>query len=189
MDTGDFLVLELSSDVGSAALSSLHPNKAEWELLKQGTRGVLEKLAAEKTLSFRSYQLCIWQERYVFADDSALCYQHLDGAGAIMLALLHAHRMTSITLSLMEFPMLRSLGACPAGAAQPFGTPKCISYSSIEFVGPFDETQFVLKCEKRAYTFLCDSTEERTRWIKNIAALSGCSSSTEICFKSKTMGN
>mmetsp|Transcript_14596 Transcript_14596/g.47677 ORF Transcript_14596/g.47677 Transcript_14596/m.47677 type:complete len:170 (-) Transcript_14596:471-980(-) len=153
VDTGDFVVLELSSDVGSAALSSLYPNKAEWELLKQGTRGVLEKLAAEKTLSFRSYQLCIWQERYVFADDSALCYQHLDGA------------------------------------AQPFGTPKCISYSSIEFVGPFDETQFVLKCEKRAYTFLCDSTEERTRWIKNIAALSGCSSSTEICLKSKTMGN
>jgi hypothetical protein len=77
VDTGESVVLQLSSNV--AALSSVHLNKGEWDVLKQGTCGVLEKLATEKTLTFRSYQLCIWQERYVYADDSALCYQHLDG--------------------------------------------------------------------------------------------------------------
>ena len=39
--------------------------------------GLLEKLASSTTVSFRSYQLCVWQERYVYASDDALCYQHL----------------------------------------------------------------------------------------------------------------
>ena len=38
---------------------------------------LLEKLASKTTLSFRSYQLCVWQERYVFAEDEGLYYQHL----------------------------------------------------------------------------------------------------------------
>eukprot|EP00967_Tisochrysis_lutea_P147586 scaffold280686_cov33-Tisochrysis_lutea.AAC.2 len=71
----------------------------------------------------------------------------------------------------------------------PVGTAKRIPYSSIEFVGPFDDTQFVVKCAERAFTFLCHSKEARTQWIKNIAALSGCSSSTEVCHKSHTMGS
>lgn len=72
---------------------------------------------------------------------------------------------------------------------QPAGACKRIPYSSIEFVGPFDDTQFVLKCEKRAYTFLCDSTEARTRWIKNISQLAGCSAATQVCHKTTTMGH
>ena len=79
-------------------------------LLLGETRGVLEKLAAAKTLSFRSFQLCVWQERYVYADYDAICYQHLNAD------------------------------------MQPTGPMKRIPYSSIEFVGPFDETQFVIKC-------------------------------------------
>ena len=43
----------------------------------RGRAGLLEKLASSTTLSFRSYQLCVWQERYVYASDDALCYQHL----------------------------------------------------------------------------------------------------------------
>ena len=30
--------------------------------------GVLEKLASRSTLSFRSYELCVWQERYVYTE-------------------------------------------------------------------------------------------------------------------------
>ena len=94
----------------------------------------------------------MWQERYVFASDDAICYQHLS-------------------------PDMQPVGKC-----------KRIPYSVIEFVGPFDETQFVLKCAKRSYTFLCDSTSARTRWIKNISLLAGCSASTQVCHKSVTSG-
>jgi len=128
-------------------------NPEAWATLKSESRGLLEKLASKTTLSFRSYQLCVWQERYVFADDDALCYQHL------------------------------------TTEMEPAGEPKRIPYSSIEFVGPFDDTQFVLKCADRAYTFLCETTDSRTRWIKNISQLAGCSASTEICHKTTTMGH
>lgn len=36
-------------------------NSEDWEQLKEDTKGLLEKLASAKTLSFRSYQLCVWQ--------------------------------------------------------------------------------------------------------------------------------
>lgn len=72
---------------------------------------------------------------------------------------------------------------------QPTGDAKRIPYSSIEFVGPFDDTQFVVKCADRCFTFLCESTEARTRWIKNISQLAGCSAATEICHKTTSMGN
>lgn len=80
LDTGESIEMDMpQGDRGSAVLSCLHPNKDEWERLKESSKGVLEKLAAARTWSFRSYQLCVWQERYVYADDSALCYQHLNG--------------------------------------------------------------------------------------------------------------
>jgi len=162
LDTGEAVVLDVprgraeeeeGRERASAALSSLITNSGEWEAIKREARGVLEKLASAKTLSFRSYQLCVWQERWVYAADDALCYQHLNSE------------------------------------VEPIGAAKRIPYSSVEFVGPFDETQFVIKCAGRAFTFLCETTEQRTKWIKNIAALSGCSSSTEVCFKSQTMGH
>lgn len=65
----------------------------------------------------------------MFAEDDALCYQHL------------------------------------SSDMQPSGELKRIPYSSIEFVGPFDDTQFVVKTSQRAYTFLCESFESRTRWM------------------------
>ena len=55
--------------------------------------------------------------------------------------------------------------------------------------GPFDEQQFVVKCKGRAFTFMCDTLETRTRWIKNISLLAGCSASTEVCHKTTTMGH
>ena len=55
--------------------------------------------------------------------------------------------------------------------------------------GPFDEQQFVVKCKGRAFTFMCDSVETRTKWIKNISMLAGCSASTEVCHKTTTMGH
>ena len=55
--------------------------------------------------------------------------------------------------------------------------------------GPFDEQQFVVKCKGRAFTFMCDTLEGRTRWIKNISLLAGCSASTEVCHKTTTMGH
>ena len=55
--------------------------------------------------------------------------------------------------------------------------------------GPFDELQFVVKCKGRAFTFMCDSVETRTKWIKNISMLAGCSASTEVCHKTTTMGH
>merc|ERR1712146_485910 len=92
------------------------------------------------------------QERYVYDNDNALCYQHL------------------------------------APDMQPTGNVKRIPYSSIEFVGPFDETQLVVKCSNRAFTFLCNNMETRTRWIKNISLLAGSSASTRVCHKTTTMG-
>jgi len=134
------------------SFGTLQQNPQAWEALKAESKGLLEKLASNTTIAFRSYQLCVWQERYVFAEDDALCYQHL------------------------------------STDMQPAGPCKRILYSSIEFVGPFDETQFVIKCKGRAYTFLCDSLETRTRWIKNISQLAGCSASTLVCHKTTTMG-
>jgi len=136
----------------SVPFTTLQSNSAQWAALKEDTKGVLEKLASAKTVSFRSYQLCVWQERWVFADDDALCYQHL------------------------------------SSDMQPTGASTRIPFSDIEFVGPFDETQFVLKCSRRAYTFLCDSTETRTRWIRNVSQLAGCSATFEVCHKTTTMG-
>ena len=127
------------------SLGSVQRGTSSWEAVRLESRGLLEKLATKSTLSFRSYQLCVWQERYVFAEDNALCYQQL------------------------------SLDHTPTGKC------KRIPYSSLQFVGPYDETQFVIKCSKRTYTFLCPSTEARTRWIKNISMLAGCSASTEVC--------
>lgn len=92
------------------------------------------------------------QERYVFADDDALCYQHLTP------------------------DMHPDSASC-----------KKIFYSSIEFVGPFDETQFLIKCANRMYTFLCKDAETRTRWIKNISQLAGCSASTRVCHKTERL--
>ena len=97
--------------------------------------------------------LCDAQERYVYADEEALCYKHL----------------TSNMVPIDD-------------------TCKRIPYSTIEFVGPFNETQFVIKCSKRAFTFQGESEETRNKWIKNIAALSGCSATTQICHKSTAMG-
>ena len=138
---------------GMLSFGTLQQNPQAWEALKSDSKGLLEKLASSTTLSFRSYQLCVWQERYVYASDDALCYQHL------------------------------------SSDMQPTGSVKQIPYSSIEFVGPFDEQQFVVKCKGRAYTFMCDTLETRTRWIKNISLLAGCSASTEVCHKTTTMGH
>ena len=159
LDTGEFVELPISKEQGASArfgfaavpMDTLPGNEAAAELLRVDCRGMLEKLAASSSLSFRAYQLCVWQERYVFAEEDALCYQHL------------------------------------SADLKPVGTPKRIAYASIEFIGPFDETQFVLKCVSRNYTFLCDSADARTRWIKNVARLAGCSCSTEVCFKTKQL--
>ncbi|EOD23633.1 hypothetical protein EMIHUDRAFT_457941, partial [Emiliania huxleyi CCMP1516] len=133
LDTGEAVVLDVprgraeeeeGRERASAALSSLITNSGEWEAIKREARGVLEKLASAKTLSFRSYQLCVWQERWVYAADDALCYQHLNSE------------------------------------VEPIGAAKRIPYSSVEFVGPFDETQFVIKCAGRAFTFLCETGDE-----------------------------
>ena len=56
----------------SSPRTSRHPHR-----LPRCRAGLLEKLASSTTLSFRSYQLCVWQERFVYASDDALCYQHL----------------------------------------------------------------------------------------------------------------
>mmetsp|Transcript_271 Transcript_271/g.603 ORF Transcript_271/g.603 Transcript_271/m.603 type:complete len:307 (+) Transcript_271:84-1004(+) len=158
LDTGEAVSVELGAgdapdqDV-KLSFGTLQQNPQAWEALKADSKGLLEKLASSTTVSFRSYQLCVWQERYVYASDDALCYQHL------------------------------------AADMQPTGSTKMIPYSSIEFVGPFDEQQFVVKCKGRAFTFLCDSVETRTKWIKNISMLAGCSASTEVCHKTTTMGH
>jgi len=164
LDTGEIITIPLD---GSGEEQDLDPdevrrkltfgtisqNPEAWQALKSESRGLLEKLASKTTISFRSYQLCVWQERYVYAEDDALCYQHF------------------------------------STDMEPVGVPKRIPYSTIEFVGPFDETQFVLKCANRAYTFLFETTESRTRWIKNISQLAGCSASTQVCHKTTTMGH
>lgn len=121
------------------------PNSSEWDAAKAKCQGRLEKLAAKSSLSFRSYQLCVWQERYVFAEDNALCYRQLNEEHV------------------------------------PVGKVKRIPYASMQFVGPFDDLQFVIICPRRSYTFLTADSEETTRWIKALSALSGCSASTEVC--------
>ena len=156
LDTGEAVALQVGGEQlvwEQLSYSTLSSNPAAWEALKAESKGLLEKLASKSTFSIRSYQLCVWQERWVFAADDALCYQHL------------------------------------SADMQPTGKQKRIPYSTIEFVGPFDDTQFVVKCARRAYTFLCDSTDTRNKWIVNISKLSGCSSSTQVCHKTTTMGH
>lgn len=154
LDTGEAMAVQLEASSegelsptlrSKLSFGALQPGSAAWEATKGDCRGLLEKLASKSTFSFRSYQLCVWQERYVYAEDDALCYQQL------------------------------SQDRVPHGAC------KRILYSSIQFVGALDETQFVLQCARRSYTFLCESNEARTRWIKTISQLAGCSASTEIC--------
>jgi hypothetical protein len=151
LDTGEQLSLQATPASPAPTLASqltfgtIIPNSSEWDAAKAECRGRLEKLAAKSSLSFRSYQLCVWQERYVFAEDNALCYRQLNKEHV------------------------------------PVGKAKRIPYASMQFVGPFDDLQFVIMCPRRSYTFLTADTEERTRWIKALSALSGCSASTEVC--------
>jgi len=82
LDTGEVVSLELGAGDASGkdlklSFGTLQQNPQAWEALKADSKGLLEKLASSTTLSFRSYQLCVWQERYVYASDDALCYQHL----------------------------------------------------------------------------------------------------------------
>ena len=84
LDTGEAITIpiddQLDADKVRARLTfggTLSSNTEAWTALKAETRGLLEKLASKTTLSFRSYQLCVWQERYVFAEDEGLYYQHL----------------------------------------------------------------------------------------------------------------
>jgi hypothetical protein len=154
LDTGEFTTVKVDTTAAAkkqtAQLSfgTLQRGSSAWEAVRLECRGMLEKLAVRSTFSFKQYQLCIWQERWVFAEEDALCYQQLDVA-----------RM-------------------------PTGKMKRIPYSSMQFVGPYDDTQFVLKVSRRTYTFLCPSAEVRTRWIKNICQLSGCSASTAVTMHS-----
>lgn len=149
LDTGEATTVTVNTRTAplltTMSFGSLQRGSSAWDNTRQECRGLLEKLASKSTISFRQYQLCVWQERYVFAEDDALCYQQL------------------------------ALDRTPTGKC------KKIPYSSIQFVGPYDETQFVLKCERRSYTFLCPTEETRTMWIKNISMLAGCSASTEVC--------
>ena len=155
LDTGESISVALDGTEAAGELpptltsklsfGTLAVGTSEWEAGKAECRGLLEKLASKSTLSFRSYQLCVWQERYVYAEDDALCYQQL------------------------------SKDRVPSGRS------KRIPYSSIDFIGPYDETQFVVMCRRRSYTFLAEDTEIRTRWIKSLSRLAGCSASTEVC--------
>ena len=79
LDTGEAtsIATDAASDWSKLSLGSLQPGTSAWESTKAECRGLLEKLASKSTFSFRSYQLCVWQERYVFAEDDALCYQQL----------------------------------------------------------------------------------------------------------------
>jgi len=82
LDTGEAVSVELGSGTEPGkdlklSFGTLQQNPQAWEALKADSKGLLEKLASSTTLSFRSYQLCVWQERYVYASDDALCYQHL----------------------------------------------------------------------------------------------------------------
>lgn len=75
------------------------------------------------------------QERYVYAEDEALCYKHVDEN------------------------------------MQPMDPVTRIPYSTIDNVKTLNEMEFVLECNRREYTFLCNSVEARNRWIENISEL------------------
>lgn len=75
LDTGEATAVPLDDDDGAGgstlsprlasklSFGELQPNTAAWDACKNECRGVLEKLASKSTLSFRSYQLCVWQVR------------------------------------------------------------------------------------------------------------------------------
>ena len=87
LDTGESICVDEAGAAGSAgadalrlklASGTLQPNTSAWESTKAECRGLLEKLASTSSLSFKTYQLCVWQERYVYAEDAALCYKQLN---------------------------------------------------------------------------------------------------------------
>ena len=76
LDTGEATAVPLGDEYDSAApgalspmlasklsFGELQPHSEAWDACKVECRGLLEKLASKSTLSFRSYQLCVWQVR------------------------------------------------------------------------------------------------------------------------------
>jgi len=59
LDTGETVELNLTEALEKAPRSTR--STEAWEALKDDSKGLLEKLASAKTVSFRSYQLCVWQ--------------------------------------------------------------------------------------------------------------------------------
>ena len=89
LDTGEATTVVVDTrdireggNLASLNFGSLQRGTSAWEATRLECRGLLEKLASHSTVSFRSYQLCVWQERYVFAEDDAICYQQVR-AGSI----------------------------------------------------------------------------------------------------------
>ena len=118
------------------------------------------------------------QERWVYAADDALCYQHLNsevepiGAPEPVTSPaqpLHSHRPAPPP-SLPPFPQAPPSGSRarpsePAGPSRklPGAFREPSRYSSVEFVGPFDETQFVIKCAGRVSDSRESSREAQPR--------------------------
>jgi len=176
LDTGEIISIPMTDGTSEdlvdpelvrqkLSFGTISQNPEAWQALKEEAQGVLEKLASKATYSFRSYQLCVWQRRYVYATDDALVYFHLRDDEELYV---QDDELKADNIKLR-------------------GDEKRIPYSSIEFVGSFDSTQFIIKCASRAYTFDCPTPESRTRWIKNISRLAGCSASTQVCHKTESL--
>ena len=138
----------------------------------------------------------------MYASDDALCYQHLSADmqptgskkqipyASIEFVGARARAGTPHTClgspaGLLPRPAQAAASSTRAGLALSHPLSPCAAGRA----GPFDEQQFVVKCKGRAFTFMCDSVETRTKWIKNISMLAGCSASTEVCHKTTTMGH
>ena len=95
LDTGEATAVPLSDDdsathslspmlASKLSFGELQPHSKAWDACKDECRGLLEKLASKSTLSFRSYQLCVWQVRRAHTTQSNIARAHAHATVARM---------------------------------------------------------------------------------------------------------
>ena len=198
LDTNEATIVPLEEDEASESATELpptlrsklsfgelQPHTPAWNATKNECRGVLEKLASKSTMSFRSYQLCVWQERFVYAADDALCYQQLS-----------SERVPSGPSKRIPYASIQFVGPVDetqlvilcARRSYTCAAPHTHSANAKATPNPPPRPPPLSRspCASRRMLFrfprfLCESLDARIRWIQNISMLSGCSASLHVC--------
>ena len=121
--------------------------KVTWDSTVHACRGDLQKLASKakvnRALNVVGLEVGVWQRRYVFADDDALCYEPLEAG-------------------------VESLTKSGGGKKRVLWSEVT---KVVPFSGSKKETNFVVCTRRRDFTFAAIDAQECERWIKQITFL------------------